>query len=276
MTFFTQLAATGLKNASISIQVDANGIMTVAMATKTTATDNAIKALIPIILTGTTAELDEGFFPTINQPVQNTQVVFNNVENYNAQLAETEKNLSASKKAKEEAAQKKVADKKTKNETETAINFDAPKEEVSQAEIVEVEEEIAELIEEVKETPSLKQKPVEITAPAEDIKQEIAPPPPPAPVNPIVEEEKVIPPPPPAPMKVVKNAEEKKLDKKATAITEAEDELRAFVEHPDYDPSNNKWVPVTLYGKLLDLDPGNEYGLSVKSTFRKWKLSSRP
>lgn len=275
MTFFTQLAATGLKNASISIQVDANGIMTVAMATKTTATDNEIKVLRPIILTGTTAELDEGFFPTINQPVQNTQVVFNNIENYNAQLAETEKNLSASKKAKEEAAQKKVADKKTKNATETAINFDAPKEEVSQAEIVEAEEQIAELIEEVKETPSLKQKPVEIPAPAEDIKQEIAPPPPPAPVNPIVEEEKVIPPPPPAPMKVVKNAEEKKLDKKATAITEAEDELRAFVEHPDYDPSNNKWVPVTLYGKLLDLDPGNEYGLSVKSAFRKWKLSSR-
>lgn len=264
MDFFTKLASSGLKDATIGIKVDSNGIMTIAMSTKTTSEVKEINALRPLILTGTTQELDEGFFNVILAPIENTQKVYNNAEAYELDVKNAAKAAENAKKAKAEAAEKKVADKKAKAKSEVPIEFEAPTTETSTEENIKTEEVVE------TDSPIIKEEQVPVpTAPVSDFVQNETP-------VVVEQEEAVIPPPPPAPIaetKAVKPSEDKKLDKKAAAILEAEEALRAHVEHPEYDPSKNTWVPVPLYGKLLDLDPDNEYGLSVKSAFRKWKLN---
>ena len=82
----------------ISIQNDASGSFVVsALYAPVQSTDPATKMIAPLILKGTVAEIDEGFFDTIEKPIQATAGFYNNVEAYNKNLKNAEKKLSGGK-----------------------------------------------------------------------------------------------------------------------------------------------------------------------------------
>ena len=114
--FFKNLAGLNVPgNWKISIQTSDNIQFTVsALFLANACGDNASKTIPPILLKGTTDELDEGFFDAIVAPVEETAGLYTNMEAY---LKEVERTRLASKeeqdkKAKEKAAQtaKKPAD----------------------------------------------------------------------------------------------------------------------------------------------------------------------
>lgn len=100
-------------NWKLTLHTDEQGQFTVsALFTALHNADNATKAIPPMLLKGTAAELDEGFFETITQPVQQTAGLYNNLNDYHKELE------------KARVASKMVQDKKSKTapkpKTETA------------------------------------------------------------------------------------------------------------------------------------------------------------
>ena len=78
--------------------------------------DDASKMLPPMLLKGTAAELDEGFFTAIAQPVQETARLFTNMEQYlkEREQAKLQSQMEKDKAAKEEKEQSEK-DKKYKD-----------------------------------------------------------------------------------------------------------------------------------------------------------------
>jgi PRTRC genetic system protein E len=91
--FFENIAELNVPgNWKIAIHADAQGQFTVsALFTAEANGDNAHKLVPPMVLKGTAQELDEGFFEAITQPVQQTAVLFRNMEAYLKGLEEAKK-----------------------------------------------------------------------------------------------------------------------------------------------------------------------------------------
>lgn len=75
--------------------------------------DDARKKVPPIILRGTAQELDEGFFLTITQPVQDTATLFVNMEQYLKEKEQAKLNAQ-SEKDKATQAEKQKTDRQKK------------------------------------------------------------------------------------------------------------------------------------------------------------------
>ncbi|TDO68772.1 PRTRC genetic system protein E [Flavobacterium chryseum] len=101
MNFFTQLIETGIKDVTIEIKVADDGRVTVLTSPKTIAKDKGLNTMKPLLLTGTTEELDCGYFQAITKPLKKTSAFFNNVENYEANLESSKKETAEAKSAKE-------------------------------------------------------------------------------------------------------------------------------------------------------------------------------
>jgi PRTRC genetic system protein E len=82
----------------IGIQNDASGHFVVsALYTPFQSNEPATKTIAPLIFKGTSAEMDEGFFETIELPVQATAGLYTNIETYNKNLENAKKKLSGNK-----------------------------------------------------------------------------------------------------------------------------------------------------------------------------------
>jgi len=91
-------------NWKIAIHADDKGQFTVSALFNTDHNgDNAYKVVPPMVLKGTAQEMDEGFFDTIEKPVQETAGLFHNMEAYLKGLEEAKKQskMEQDKKAQE-------------------------------------------------------------------------------------------------------------------------------------------------------------------------------
>ncbi|HVW95983.1 MAG TPA: PRTRC system protein E [Mucilaginibacter sp.] len=94
----TSLNAPGIWK--IGIQNDANGHFVVSVLySPDNSNEPALKTIAPLIFKGTVAEMDEGFFEAIGQPVQATAGLYSNVETYNRNLDSAKKKLSQGNKS---------------------------------------------------------------------------------------------------------------------------------------------------------------------------------
>lgn len=91
--FFNNIADLNVSgNWKFTINTDEKGVMTVsALFTSMQNGDNASKVVPPLLLRGTAVELDEGFFNTIEKPVQEAAGLFHNMETYMKGLEEAKK-----------------------------------------------------------------------------------------------------------------------------------------------------------------------------------------
>jgi len=103
--FFQNIADLNVPgNWKIAIHADDKGQFTVSALFNTNNNgDNAYKVVPPLLLKGTAQEMDEGFFDTIEQPVQETAGLFHNMEAYLKGLEEAKKQskMEQDKKAQE-------------------------------------------------------------------------------------------------------------------------------------------------------------------------------
>lgn len=89
-------------------------------------TDEARKLLPPMVLKGTTQELDEGFFNAIENPVKQTSTLFMNMESY-AKALEDAKQKSRMEKDKEQQQkrEKESGNKKYESQMKKIIELEA-------------------------------------------------------------------------------------------------------------------------------------------------------
>jgi len=106
--FFTQLSQMMTSGGSVNLNVHCgNGMMTVSIFPKLKGLkDDAQNHLQPVILKGTAAELDDGFFDTVCQPLQRASGLLSGMKSFEDSLALMEAER------KEVKEQKRVADKK--------------------------------------------------------------------------------------------------------------------------------------------------------------------
>jgi PRTRC genetic system protein E len=102
--FFENITALNVPGKwTLAIHTDEQGGFTVsALFTALHNADNATKIIPPMLLKGTATEMDEGFFETITQPIQQTAGLYNNLNAYHKELE------------KARLASKMVQDKKNK------------------------------------------------------------------------------------------------------------------------------------------------------------------
>lgn len=93
--FFYQLASLSSRgNWRIAISNVDNGCLVVSiLLVDEGLKDEAAKSIPPIILKGTPAEIDEGFFTALEQPIAKTVGLFVNIDQYEAAVSEAEKQL---------------------------------------------------------------------------------------------------------------------------------------------------------------------------------------
>jgi PRTRC genetic system protein E len=91
--FFKNIADLNVPgNWKFTITADDKGLLTVsALFNALQNGDNASKIVPPMLLRGTADELDEGFFDTIDKPVQEAAGLFHNMETYMKGLEEAKK-----------------------------------------------------------------------------------------------------------------------------------------------------------------------------------------
>jgi len=91
--FFKNIAELNVPgNWKFTINADDKGLLTVsALFNAIKNDDNASKVVPPMLLRGTADELDEGFFDTIEKPVQEAAGLFHNMETYMKGLEEAKK-----------------------------------------------------------------------------------------------------------------------------------------------------------------------------------------
>src|ERR1700712_4725237 len=91
--FFANIAGLNIPGDwKIAIHADDKGQLTVSALFNTNNNgDNAYKVVPPMVLKGTAQEMDEGFFETIEQPIQETAGLLNNMEAYLKGLEEAKK-----------------------------------------------------------------------------------------------------------------------------------------------------------------------------------------
>jgi PRTRC genetic system protein E len=111
--FFQNIASLNVPgNWKLTLHTDGAGNFTLsALFTALQQADNALKAIPPMLLKGTATELDEGFFEAINDPVQQTAGLYNNLNAYHKGLEEArlKSKMEQDKKAKENKAKPKTA-----------------------------------------------------------------------------------------------------------------------------------------------------------------------
>jgi PRTRC genetic system protein E len=105
--FFKQLAALQVEGDwLITIKAGTHNRMIVSVLFQNDKVgDNARRLIPPMLLKGTTEELDSGFFSTITEPVKKTATLFMNMEQY-AKAQEQAQLKSKMEKDKQEAAKK--------------------------------------------------------------------------------------------------------------------------------------------------------------------------
>lgn len=92
---------------TLAIHTDEQGQFTVsALFTALHNADNATKVIPPMLLKGTATEMDEGFFETITQPVQQTAGLYNNLNAYHKQLEKARLNSKMEQDKKNKTAPK--------------------------------------------------------------------------------------------------------------------------------------------------------------------------
>ncbi len=91
--FFKNIADLNVSgNWKFTITTDDKGLLTVsALFSANKNEDNASKLVPPMLLRGTADELDEGFFDTIEKPVQEAAGLFHNMDTYMKGLEEAKK-----------------------------------------------------------------------------------------------------------------------------------------------------------------------------------------
>jgi len=126
--FFQNIADLNVPgNWKIAIHADEKGQFTVSALFNTENNgDNAYKVVPPMVLKGTAQEMDEGFFDTIEQPVQQTAGLFHNMEAYLKGLEEAKK-LSKMEQDKKTQELKNKQQKKAKS-NEEGIEVSEPNE----------------------------------------------------------------------------------------------------------------------------------------------------
>jgi PRTRC genetic system protein E len=126
--FFQNIADLNVPGSwKIAIHADDKGQFTVSALFNTDNNgDNAYKIVPPMVLKGTAQEMDEGFFDTIEQPVQETAGLFHNMEAYLKGLEEAKKQskMEQDKKAQELKNKQQVKAKSN----EEGIEVSEPKE----------------------------------------------------------------------------------------------------------------------------------------------------
>jgi len=122
--FFQNIADLNVPgNWKIAIHVDDKGQFTVSALFNTDNNgDNACKVVPPMVLKGTAQELDEGFFETIEKPVQETAGLFHNMEAYLKGLEEAKKQskMEQDKKAQENKIKQQTKVKTTEDDIEVS------------------------------------------------------------------------------------------------------------------------------------------------------------
>lgn len=132
MEFFRELSriGSGFKKVTITI-AEKEGIQTVSFIPET-GNDKVNRKLIPVLLSGTPMEVDEGFFPNIFQAVEVVAGLTSNIEQVKEKAAasdteaEDEDGKPEDEDGKPDAkAKKKVADKKKHNKAAPKAKADA-------------------------------------------------------------------------------------------------------------------------------------------------------
>lgn len=118
MNFFQNLIALQVKGEwKITInQHDEGKLIVSVLLDNKQCGDEARKLIPPLILKGTAAELDEGFFNAISAPVQTTAQLFSNMEAY-LKAQDEAKKQSAMEKDRETKAEKEKGEKQKKFES---------------------------------------------------------------------------------------------------------------------------------------------------------------
>ena len=167
--FFQHIASLNIPgNWKISIHTEDNTTFTIsALFTALQCGDDAAKAIPPMLLTGTTEELDNGFFDTIKEPAIQTAGLYTNMEIYL-------KGLEQAKLASKQEQDRKTAEKKQATTTPAAsvsnVSPSAPKpsrEELNKAFDAEMEK-VTDLIKKLKFTDALNILPSVDTYPHKD------------------------------------------------------------------------------------------------------------
>ncbi len=119
MEFFRELSRIGAGFKKITITImEKDGKQTVAFLPETN-NDKANRKLIPVTLSGTPMEVDEGFFPNIIQTVEAVNGLTTNIEKVKEEIASTDKeddddDQSGEKKTSKKSVAKKKAAVKLK------------------------------------------------------------------------------------------------------------------------------------------------------------------
>lgn len=145
MDFFQQLAALNIQGTlNLTIKTTSPGVMAVALMVKPNVNDPAVQAIPPLMLTGGAAQLDEGFFEKITQPLQDTGKLVTNIASYEKGLADAKAKSAAA--TAEKSENKKAYDEKmvlvetaaaSQNYTEALKLLPDPKDFPDQASLIE-------------------------------------------------------------------------------------------------------------------------------------------
>jgi PRTRC genetic system protein E len=122
--FFENIAGLNIPGDwKIAIHTDDKGQFTVSALFNTNNNgDNAYKVVQPMVLKGTAQEMDEGFFDTIERPVQETAGLFHNMEAYLKGLEEAKKQskMEQDKKAQENKTKQQAKVKAAEDDIEVS------------------------------------------------------------------------------------------------------------------------------------------------------------
>lgn len=160
--FFTHISQTMIEGVdlTLSMRKGGDGRMTVSLMPRSQSLkDGAQNHLVPLTLSGTPAELDAGFFPTVVQPMQRTTGLIANLAEFEKQ---TDKAAAAGKAAKaakpgKEKEPKEAKDKRERYEKHmkkaeeqmTARDYDGVILSLQQARLLATEEQIAKIDEKI-------------------------------------------------------------------------------------------------------------------------------
>lgn len=114
-TFFTQITAIGITAGTlrVNIQPQQSGILIVSvLLADDTVKDKAAQLIPPLVLRGSATELDEGFFGSIQSPIQQTNTLIANLIAYETAMTKAGKESREQKE--QEATTQKEKDSKRK------------------------------------------------------------------------------------------------------------------------------------------------------------------
>ncbi|SEC68072.1 PRTRC system protein E [Tenacibaculum sp. MAR_2009_124] len=99
--FFQKLATLNVKQVTLAITISTDKIVSVSVLPKVNAQDKAITKIKQLTLTASAEELDQKFFDIIQQPMEKTSEIISNIEEYEKNLEQAQKNSQYNKDKKE-------------------------------------------------------------------------------------------------------------------------------------------------------------------------------